>query len=339
MRALQWTGPETIAVNEIPVPDTGPGDLLLRVGAAGLCHSDLTMVNVPFRLREEPLTLGHEIAGTVEAIGSEVEGRTVGERGIVYLFWTCGRCRECMSGNENVCMAAGRAAFPPCPGLTLEGGMAEYVRIPASAFIPMGELDFVQGAPIADAALTSYHAIRGVRDLLYPGATAVAIGIGGLGHLAVQILKALGASRVVAVDVGPEKLDLAKACGADITLETGERTAQEILDITDGRGAETVFDFVGVAATAELATATVAPDGAYRIVGIGDGTPDMAALPWGASVRRSLGGTRRDLYDVIALARAGQLRVQTERFELTDGPEAFERLGAGRIRGRAVLVP
>ncbi|MGV9414593.1 NAD(P)-dependent alcohol dehydrogenase [Nocardia sp. NPDC003693] len=346
MRALQWTGPEKVAVNDIPVPDIGPGDLLLKVGAAGVCHSDLTLVNFPYQIREDPLTLGHEIAGTIEAVGSDVRGRDIGERGLVYLFWTCGVCRECVSGNENVCTAAGRVAMPPCPGLSIEGGMAEYVRIPATAFVPIGDLDFLQAAPIADAALTTYHSIRGAREALRPGGTAVAIGIGGLGHVALQILDAIAGVRVIAVDVAPEKLELAEACGADLGLLAGADTAREILDLTGGRGADAVFDFVGVDATAKLAVETVAPNGAYRMVGIGGGVPEINAgpaggpgLPWGASVRKSLGGTRSDLYDCVGLAQAGKLRIEVERFDLADGPEALQRLDQGHIRGRAVLVP
>ncbi|WP_067816824.1 NAD(P)-dependent alcohol dehydrogenase [Nocardia inohanensis] len=346
MRALQWTGPETVVVNDIPVPDIGPNDLLIRVGAAGVCHSDLTLVNFPIQLREDPLTLGHEIAGTIEAIGSDVSGREVGERGVVYLFWTCGVCRECVSGNENVCLAAGRVAMPPCPGLTMEGGMAEYVRIPASTFVPIGDLDFLQAAPVADAALTAYHAIRGAQDVLRPGGTAVAIGIGGLGHAALQILHAISGVRVIAVDTAPEKLELAAACGADVSILAGDDAAKQILELTGGRGAEAVFDFVGVNSTAKLAVETVAPNGAYRMVGIGDGDPGITAgpaggpgLPWGATVRKSLGGTRADLHACVALAQAGKLHMEVERFDLAEGPDAFQRLDKGQIRGRAVLVP
>lgn len=346
MRALQWTGPETVVVNDIPVPDIGPNDLLVRVGAAGVCHSDLTLVNFPIQLREDPLTLGHEIAGTIEAIGSDVTGREIGERGVVYLFWTCGVCRECVSGNENVCLAAGRVAMPPCPGLTMEGGMAEYVRIPAGTFVPIGDLDFIQAAPVADAALTAYHAIRGAQDALRPGGTAVAIGIGGLGHAALQILHAISGVRVIAVDSAPEKLELAAACGADVSILAADDTAKQILDLTDGRGAEAVFDFVGVDSTAKLAVETVAPNGAYRMVGIGDGNPGITAgpaggpgLPWGATVRKSLGGTRSDLHACVALAQAGKLHMEVERFDLAEGPDAFQRLDKGLIRGRAVLVP
>ncbi|TQF67120.1 NAD(P)-dependent alcohol dehydrogenase [Rhodococcus spelaei] len=346
MRALQLTDPGVLEIREVPVPEIGPSDLLIRVGAAGICHSDLHLLHFPVKMREEPLTIGHEIAGTVESVGSGVDGRQVGERGIVYLCWSCGVCRECVSGNENVCLAAGRTAMPPCPGLGPDGGMAEYVKVPARSFVPIGDLDFLQAAPMADAALTSYHAIRGAKEHLRPGSTAVVIGVGGLGHVAVQILRALSATRIVAVDLGRDQLDLAKRCGADITLESGPDTARQILELTGGRGADAVFDFVGIDPTARMSVESVAPNGAYRMVGLGGGVPGVTAdpaggpgWPWGASVRKSYGGTRSDLVDSIALAQAGKLVVEVDRFDLADAREAFDRLEAGKIRGRAVLVP
>ncbi|WP_026343310.1 NAD(P)-dependent alcohol dehydrogenase [Nocardia sp. BMG111209] len=346
MRALQLVGPGTLEIREVPVPEIGPGDLLLRVGAVGICHSDSYVLSLPFQLRAEPLTMGHEIAGTVEAVGAEVTGRSAGERGLVYLCWSCGECRECLRGNENVCLAAGRVAMPPCPGLGPDGGMAEYVRIPANSFVPIDDLDFVAAAPLADAAMTPYHAVAGTLDQLWPGATAVAIGIGGLGHVAVQILKAVADIRVIAVDIASGKLELAAQCGADLGLPAGPDTAARILELTGGRGAEAVFDFVGTDATARLAVESVAPNGAYRIVGLGGGAVPLDAgpaggpgLPWGATVRKSYGGTRSDLLASVALARAGRIRVETEQFPLEAGPEAFERLDRGDIRGRAVLLP
>ncbi len=346
MRALQLTGPGTLELREVPIPTIGPTDLLLQVGAAGICHSDSFVLGLPFPLRADPLTMGHEIAGTIAAVGSEVGGRIEGERGLVYLCWSCGVCRECVSGNENVCLAAGRTAMPPCPGLGPDGGMAEYVRIPATSFVPIGDLDFATAAPLADAALTPYHAIRGAADQLRPGATAVAIGIGGLGHVAVQILKAVTACRIIAVDVAPDKLELATACGADLVMTADETTAARILDCTGGRGAEAVFDFVGNDATAKLAVESVAPNGAYRMVGLDGGIPGIDAgpaggpgLPWGATVRKSYGGTKSDLYAAVALAQRGAIDVAVERFDLAAGPTAFERLDQGLIRGRAVLIP
>jgi propanol-preferring alcohol dehydrogenase len=346
MRALQLTEPGVLELRKVPVPEIGPTDLLLRVGAAGICHSDLHVLHIPFKMREDPLTLGHEIAGTVEAVGSEVDGPAPGARGIVYLCWSCGVCRECVSGNENVCLAAGRTAMPPCPGLGPDGGMAEYIRIPATSFVPIGDLDFLQAAPLADAALSSYHAINGAREQLRPGSVAVVIGIGGLGHVAVQILAATSATHVIAVDVSADKLDLAARCGAAEGLLGGPDTAREILDRTDGRGADAVFDFVGTDSTATLAVESVAPNGAYRMIGLGGGAPDITAgpaggpgWPWGASIRKSYGGTKSDLISSVALALAGKLRVEVERYDLADGREALDRLERGLVTGRAVLVP
>lgn len=346
MRAMQLTAPGTLELRTVPVPDIGPDDLLLRVGAAGICHSDSFVLSLPFPMSDKPLTLGHEIAGTIESVGPRVAGRSVGERGIVYLCWSCGECRECSRGNENVCLAAGRTAMPPCPGLGPDGGMAEYVRIPARSFVPIGDMDFAQAAPLADAALTPMHAIRGASDQLWQGATAVAIGIGGLGHVAVQLLKAMTETRVIAVDVDADKRALATACGADIALQAGDDTAATILELTGGRGAEAVFDFVGADATAKLAVETVAPNGAYRMVGLAGGVPGIDSgpaggpgLPWGATVRKSYGGTRTDLLDAVALAAAGKVRAEVERFDLADARTAFDRLDSGAIRGRAVLIP
>lgn len=346
MRALQLTEPGTLEIREVPTPEPGPGELLIRVGASGICHSDLHVLHLPVKVREDPLTLGHEIAGTIAAIGDQVAGRTTGERGVVYLCWSCGRCPECASGNENVCRAAGRVAMPPCPGLGPDGGMAEYVAVPADSFVPIGDMDFVAAAPLADAALTSYHAIRGARDQLYPGATAVVIGAGGLGHVGIQILRAITPVRVIAVDTDPDKLELAAECGAHEGLAADADTAARILAMTGGRGAEAVFDFVGVDATAKLSVESVGPNGAYRMIGLGEGDPGITAgpaggpgLPWGATVRKSYGGTKRDLIDSIALAREGRITARTQQFPLEEGAHAYELLEQGRIRGRAVLVP
>src|SRR5690606_3333031 len=183
-------------------------------------------------------------------------------------------------------------------------------------------------------------------EQLLPGSTAVVIGVGGLGHMAVQILAATTAARVVAVDVSEDKLALATANGADEGLMIGEETAALILDRTGGRGAEAVFDFVGADQTARLAVESVAPNGAYRMIGLGGGVPAITAgpasragWPWGASIRKSYGGTRSDLVESIALAQSGKLRVEVEPYELTDGPEAMHRLDRGLVRGPAVPVP
>ncbi|QDQ99121.1 NAD(P)-dependent alcohol dehydrogenase [Tomitella fengzijianii] len=352
MRALQVTAPGTLELREVPLPAPGPGELLVRVSAAGICHSDLHVLHADWQ-RPEPMTLGHEIAGTVAAVGTDTEAGSaapgtapVGTAGVVYLCWSCGTCRECTAGRQNLCLAAGRFAMPPCPGLMgHDGGMAEYVVVPTAAFVPT-DIEPAQAAPLADAALTSYHAIDGAREHLRPGGTAVVIGVGGLGHIAVQILRAVSPVRVIAVDVARDKLDAAARLGAEVVLTADDAAAEKILRLTGGRGADAVFDFVGVDATAQLSVRAVAPGGAYRMVGLGGGVPGIAAdgaigdaWPWGASIKKSYAGTRNDLVDSLALAAAGTIHAEVETFPLAEGPAVFERLERGGILGRAVLIP
>ncbi len=345
MRALQITGPGRLELREVPVPAPGAGQLLVRVAAAGVCHSDLHVLHAD-RQRPAPMTLGHEIAGTVAAAGDAESPIPVGTAGVVYLCWSCGACRECTAGRQNLCLAAGRSAMPPCPGLMgHDGGMAEYVVVPTTAFVPT-DIAPAQAAPLADAALTSYHAIDGARAHLRPGGTAVVIGVGGLGHIAVQILRAVSPVRVIAVDLARDKLDAAARLGADVALAADDAAAETILRLTGGRGAEAVFDFVGVDATAQLAVRAVAPGGAYRMVGLGGGVPGIAAdgalgdgWPWGASVTKAYAGTRNDLVESLALAAAGAIRAEIETFPLAEGPSVFARLERGAILGRAVLIP
>lgn len=346
MKALQIVSPGVLELREVPTPQIGPSEILIKVAAAGICHSDLHVLHSP-RERERPMTLGHEIAGTIAAVGSAVTGGVgVGQSGVVYLCWSCGTCRQCAAGRENACVAPGRLGMPPCPGLGPDGGMAEYVRVPATAFVPSGDLDPVQAAPIADAALTSMHAINSARDHLRAGATAVVIGVGGLGHIGIQILRAISPVRVIAVDVAEEKRALALRLGAEIALPSDEHAAARVLELTGGLGADAVFDFVGVDATARLAVESVAPGGAYRMIGLGGGKPGVAAdgmladgWPWGASVAKTYAGTRRDLIDSLALAADGKIHVEVEAFPLAQAPEVFGRLERGEVSGRAVLIP
>lgn len=345
MRALRLTAPSTIEVTDVPVPEIGPDDVLLRVTGAGLCHSDLHVVHMP-GYPVMPLTLGHEIAGVVEAVGDSVPASVVGTPHLVHLCWSCGTCRSCVAGEDNVCESTGRFAQPPAPGLGPDGGMAEFVRVPARYLVPLGELDPVSSAPLTDAALTPMHAIKSARSRLSPDATAVVIGVGGLGHMAVQILRAVTACRIVAVDVSPDKLEAAAAHGADATITSSDSTVGELLAMTRGRGADAIFDFVGAEATVAVGVNAIAPNGALRLVGLAGGVAPVPAAPflgegwpWGASVSRAYGGTRQDLADCVALAAAGRISVDVERFPLEDGVRAFERLEAGDIAGRAVLVP
>lgn len=345
MRALQLVGDHQIEVRDVPVPDIGPDEVLVRVAGAGLCHSDLHVVHWegwPL----VPMTLGHETAGHVEQVGANVVGHAPGDAVLVYLVWACGTCRACVAGRDNVCITtAGRLGTPPCPGLGLPGGMADHIAVHHRFLEPLGSLDPAIAAPLADAGLTPYHAIDGARHRLDPGGTAVVIGVGGLGHVGLQILRATTAVRVIAVDTSEERLAIAREHGADEVVVSDASAADTILQMTDGYGADAVFDFAGVQPTVSLATQVIAPDGALRFVGLGGGsfpyTVDAAinTLPWGVDVRRSYAGTRADQRAVIDLARAGQIHIETQQYALEDGPKAFEDLEHGRVRGRAVLVP
>jgi propanol-preferring alcohol dehydrogenase len=343
--ALKLVSPGRLEVRDVPVPEIGPDEVLVKVAGAGLCHSDLHVMH----LAEFPvsdLTLGHETAGYIAALGDQVVGFAENDAVLVYLIWACGVCRPCVEGRDNVCVTlGGRLGTPPCPGLGPDGGMAEYIKVKARYLEPLGSLDPVSAGPLADAALTPMHAINGARHRLTTGSTAVVIGVGGLGHVGLQILAQTTGARIVAVDSSDEKLELAREHGADETVKSDARAAGKILELTGGYGADSVFDFVGVPATVDLATQVIAPDGALRYVGLGGGSfvyttdPSSATLPWGVDVRCSYGGTRTDQRQVIELAQLGRISVRTQLYDLKDGLRAFEDLEAGHVPGRAILVP
>jgi len=226
------------------------------------------------------------------------------------------------------------------------GGMAEYIVSKARYLEPLGALDPVTAGPLADAALTSHHAIDGARHRIGDGTTAVVIGLGGLGHVGLQIIKATSPTRVIAVDVQQEKLDLAASHGADHTLLADDATVATILELTNGYGADAVFDFVGIQSSVDLGLGVIAPDGAMRYVGLGGGSFTYGALPWsnppipwGVDFRKSYAGNRADQRAVIELAAAGKIQLETKLYDLEDGPSAFDDLEQGRLLGRAVLVP
>jgi propanol-preferring alcohol dehydrogenase len=334
-----WQCPAELV--EVAEPEPGPGEVLVEVAGAGLCHSDLHLMHwppgtLPFEL---PFTLGHEVAGTVAALGPGADGIELGERVLVYGPWGCGRCGRCSLGEEHLCENASGLRGRGC-GLGRDGGLARYVIVPSPRLlVPIGELEPAAAAPLADAGLTSYHAIRRALPLLRPGASVVVIGVGGLGHVAVQMLAALSAARIVAVDARARALETATRAGADEALDSNGLTAGALRQAAGGRAA-VVLDFVGVEATLELAAGAVAPGGHVALVGMGGGTFPMrfGGVPSEASVIFSNWGSRSELADVVALARAGAIHVDVERVALAEVPRAYERLEAGEVRGRVVAV-
>ncbi|MEG9224700.1 NAD(P)-dependent alcohol dehydrogenase [Aeromicrobium sp. Sec7.5] len=344
MRAVQYrtvgAGP---AVVDVPRPEVGPGQVLLDVLAAGLCHFDVSVMAwpadaFPYAL---PMTLGHECAGRVAATGAGVSAVAVGDLVAVYGPWGCGTCEACSQGRENYCTRAVSLGIRP-PGLGRDGALAEQMLVDDERhLVPLEGLDPVQAVPLTDAGLTPYHAVKAALPVLTPGATVVVIGVGGLGHVAVQLLRALTSVRVVAIDVDAKRLDGARTAGAEEVLLADDRTAERVRDLNDGQGVRAVFDFVGSQSTLDLAAAVAGAEAHVSIVGVGGGSLPVSfrTMPFGATVRCSYWGTRHELVEVMALARSGAIVVEHELISLEDVPEAYERLRVGRVHGRAVAVP
>ncbi|MEU4232896.1 NAD(P)-dependent alcohol dehydrogenase [Nonomuraea sp. NPDC026600] len=345
MRALRlpgWGSPAILTDVERPSPRDG--EVLLRVEAAGLCYSDLHVLDaspagMPF---PTPFSLGHEIAGRVAAVGPAVTGVALGDPVAVYGPWGCGECPRCRAGKDNYCDR--RAELPWAgAGLGRDGGMAEYVLVPSAHHLePIGELDPLQAAPMTDAALTPYHAIQRCRPALGEGSTVAVIGVGGLGHLAIQILRAMTPSRVFAVDVREEALSLADRCGAHLSTRISGDTSRVLRTASGGHGVDVVLDFVGTDSTLDLSAGILRTDGELVVVGSGGGRLNVrkpGPLPQGARISLPFWGTRPELTEVISLGRSGALHVEVERFPLSAALEALARLRSGQLKGRAVIVP
>lgn len=344
MKALQYrivgAAPEVV---EIPTPAPGPGEVRLKVTAAGACHSDSWLMGLPAEAVEAfglPLTLGHEGAGVVDKLGEGVVGVQVGDSVAVYGPWGCGYCYNCSLGKENYCENAAALGIRP-PGLGAPGAMAEYLIADDSRhLVPLGDLDPVQNVALTDAGLTPYHAIKASLERLAPGSIAVVIGAGGLGHVAIQILRAITASRVIALDLAEDKLELAKHVGAHEVFLSDAAAADNVRGVAP-RGVDAVFDFVAIQPTIDLGQAILRGEGHQVLVGVGGGTANvgMTAAPYDSSIRGPYWGSRSELFEVLELARRGLVTVETEVFGLDDAPEAYRRLHDGTLRGRAVVVP
>jgi propanol-preferring alcohol dehydrogenase len=321
--------------------------VVVRVGGAGACHSDLHLMrefDVGMLPWGPPFTLGHENAGWVHALGEGVTGVEIGQAVAVYGPWGCGNCARCLLGIETLCEDPAHAPVPMGGGgLGLDGGMAEFMLVPSARhLVPLPEnLTPVEAAPLTDAGLTPYHAVRRSLEKLIPGSTAVVIGVGGLGHLGIQILKATTAARVVAVDLKAEALSLADELGADLSLIPAQDAGAEIRAFTGGRGADLVVDFVGSDATLTLGAAVSRSLGDLTIVGIAGGTLAVSffSVPYEVSIQTTYWGSRPELIEVLDLGARGLLRPTITTFPLDRALDAYSTLEAGRLGGRAVVVP
>ena len=345
LRLMAWKSEPKLM--EVEQPDPGPGQVVIKVGGAGACHSDIHLMDefeeglIPW---SPPFTIGHENAGWVHALGEGVASLEIGQPVAVYGPWGCGRCERCLVGIETYCENPMEAPIPGGGGgLGLDGGMAEYMLIPDARFLvplPHG-LDPAHAAPLTDAGLTPYHAIRRSLPKLTPGTTAVVIGVGGLGHMGVQILSATTAATIIAVDQRESALKLAREHGADIALESNEDTAEQIREATGGRGADVVLDFVGADVTLAMGAASARPMGDLSIVGIAGGTLPVSffSIPYEVSVQTTYWGTRPELVELLGLAARGKIGSRITTYSLEDALDAYAALKAGKVEGRAVVVP
>jgi len=327
-------------VEQAPEPTiSGPLDVIVKIGGAGVCRTDLHIIEGQWAQAMAPTlpyTIGHENAGWVHEVGAAVSNVEVGDTVILHPTPTCGLCRACRAGDDMHCI---QSTFP---GLSHDGGMAEYLLTSARACVKLEPQTRPEDvAALADAGITAYHAVRKAIPLLYPGTTAVLIGAGGLGHIGIQCVAALTAAKIIVVDRNPDALKLAEQLGAHHTVVADGGQVDAVKDLTGGRGAEVVLDFVAEQGAEHDGFQMTGRAGSYFVIGYG-GTVTIPTLDIISTERNIVGnivGTYNDLAELMVLAQAGKVTLHTRTYPLNDAVEALADLDAGRIRGRAILVP
>jgi D-arabinose 1-dehydrogenase-like Zn-dependent alcohol dehydrogenase len=327
---------------EVPEPKiTGPLDVIVRIAGAGVCRTDLHLVEGVFdQVRDKlPFTLGHENAGWIEEVGPGVPDLTSGDPVILHPQPSCGFCRNCRAGNDMHC--SGKSFFPGFDGT--DGGYAEFLKTSARAVIKLAPgTNPASLAPFADAGITAYHAVKKLLPSIYPGTNVVVVGVGGLGHFGIQILKALSCARVIALDTRIERLKFAKRLGADEAFHSAlDGGISAVREATDGQGADIVLDFVGEYGTPDAALHMLHRGGTYSQIGYG-GTLTVRTvdlLLGEFTVVGNIVGTYNDLAELMELNHRGKVKITAQQFPLEDVGDVLHELEAGRIEGRAVLVP
>jgi propanol-preferring alcohol dehydrogenase len=324
-----------LVFEEVPRPQLEPGDVLIKVEACGVCHSDLHIADGDWSqlaaIVKKPLILGHEIAGGVIEKGEDVRDLQIGDRvGIPWVHWTCGECEFCREGNENLC------SRQKITGVTVDGGYAELVKAPASHAIRIPDgLSPSDAAPLFCAGVTVFRALKKAR--ISPGQRLAVFGVGGLGHLAVQLGVGLGAE-VSAIDISDEKLALAKSLGASTAVNAASSNAVKELR---GRGVHVALVASAARAAYDMAFSCVRPTGTLLVVGLPAENicfPPILMSAREVCIQASAVGTREDVREVLALAAAGRIRCQVGTRPLREANEVFEELRSGQVSGRIVLV-
>jgi NAD+-dependent secondary alcohol dehydrogenase Adh1 len=326
-------------VDDIPEPKiSGPLDVIVKIGGAGVCRTDLHIIEGQWEQAMNPAlpyVLGHENAGWVAEIGSAVTNVAVGDTVILHPTPTCGLCHACRAGDDMHCE---NSSFP---GLSHDGGMAEYLLTSARCCVKLDPSTQPKDvAALADAGITAYHAVRKALPLLYPGTSAVVIGAGGLGHIGIQCVAALTAADLTVVDRNPDALKLAEQLGAAHTVVADGSHVAAVQELTKG-GAHVVFDFVAEQGAENEGWAMTRRAGSYYVIGYGGELhiPTLDVIGTERNVIGNIVGTYNDLAELMVLAQAGKVTLHTRTYPLAQAPEALADLDAGRVRGRAILVP
>jgi NAD+-dependent secondary alcohol dehydrogenase Adh1 len=318
---------------------TGPFDVIVRIGGAGLCRTDLHIIEGQWVEKSGvtlPYTLGHENAGWVHEVGSAVSNVAVGDTVIVHPLITCGLCRACRAGNDMHCP---NSTFP---GISVDGGMANFLKTSARAVVKLDpSLAPKDIAALADAGLTAYHAVKKASASLYPGTKVVVIGAGGLGHIGVQCLKAMTTAEIIVVDRSPEALELTRAWGANHTVLADGKQVAKVLELTDGVGAEAVIDFVGEKGAEHDAVRMLRRAGSHYIIGYGGNlnVPTIDIISTEINFIGNLVGTYNDLAELMTLTAQGKVTLHTAMYPLDAAIDAIHDLDNGKLRGRGILVP
>jgi NAD+-dependent secondary alcohol dehydrogenase Adh1 len=322
-----------------PEPEpAGDRDVVVRIGGAGVCATDLHAIDglmEPAGLRP-PVVLGHENAGWVHAVGDGVTAASVGDAVLVYPAYSCGLCVPCRRGLDMHCE---RHQFT---GLTRDGGFADFVLVDERSLVPLPPgVEPVAVAPHADAGITAYHAVKKLLPRLVPGSTSAVIGVGGVGHIALQLLRVLGGGSVIAIDTDERRRALAKELGADEVLGGDGDVAGAVREATNGAGADVVLDFVATDATHAAGLEMLARRGLYSTVGYGGllTVPSVALVVGETAIAGNLVGSWIDLWELLQLHGRGDVTLRTETHLLEDVNAVLDKLRDGEVTGRAVLVP
>lgn len=341
MKAVQVVGyGKNLEMAEVPAPEvTGPYDVIVRIGGAGVCRTDIHILEGQWAQKSGvalPYTIGHENAGWVHAIGSAVTHVSEGDKVIVHPLITCGLCRACRAGDDVHCE---NNLFP---GIDTAGGYAEYLKTSARSVVRIDDsLEPADVAALADAGLTAYHAAAKAARKLRPGDRCVVIGAGGLGHIGVQVLKAVTAAEIVVVDRNPDAVDLAVSIGADHGVVADGGQVERVRELSGGQGAEAVIDFVGEGGSTKDGVGMLRRAGDYHVVGYGENidVPTIDIISAEINFIGNLVGSYNDLCELMVLAAQGRVRLHTAKYPLDRFQDALDDLGSGRIRGRAILTP